>query len=177
MSVLVVSASLNPDSRSRLLALEARRILTGDGPPPEWLDLGKLVLPLCGPPESFDHPAAARAQAMIAAADGILAATPIYNFDANAALKNLIELTGSAWEDKVVGFLCSAGGASSYMSILSLANSLMLDFRCVIVPRFVYATDDAFADGRLADPRIIARVAECARATARLAAAVKSDAV
>ena len=48
---------------------------------------------------------------MIEAARVIIVATPIYNYDANAAAKNLVELTGSAWEDKTVGFLCAAGGA------------------------------------------------------------------
>ena len=28
------------------------------------------------------------------------------------------------------------------MSIMSMANSLMLDFRCIIIPRFVYSDDD-----------------------------------
>jgi NAD(P)H-dependent FMN reductase len=70
-------------------------------------------------------------------ARAVIIATGIYNYDANAAVKNLVELTGDAWENKVVGFLCAAGGMSSYMSIMSLANSLMLDFRSIIVPRFV----------------------------------------
>ena len=97
-----------------------------------------------------------------------------YNFDANAAVKNLIELTGSAWENKVVGFLCAAGGMSSYMSIMSLANSLMLDFRSVVVPRFVYAVGEAFADGRIVDPKVTSRVAELAKETARLGGALKA---
>ena len=58
----------------------------------------------------------------------------------------MIELTGSSWEDKIVGFLCAAGGTTSYMSVMAYANSLMLDFRCVIIPRFVYATGNAFDD-------------------------------
>ena len=72
----------------------------------------------------------------IAAARVIMLAVPIYNYDANAAVKNLIELTGSAWEDKIVGFACAAGGQSSYMSIIGLANSLMLDFRCIILAQW-----------------------------------------
>ncbi|MES1168133.1 MAG: NAD(P)H-dependent oxidoreductase, partial [Oleiharenicola lentus] len=100
--------------------------------------------------------------------------TPIYNYDGNAALKNLIELTGRAWENKVVGFLCAAGGVASYMSIMPLANSLMLDFRCVVVPRFVYATDAAFADGRLVDADQLRRVAELARVSARMGEVLKS---
>ncbi|MED5415649.1 MAG: NAD(P)H-dependent oxidoreductase, partial [Candidatus Latescibacterota bacterium] len=72
----------------------------------------------------------------IAAAQTVIVSAPIYNFDVNAAVKNLIELTGRSWTDKVVGFLCAAGGRASYMSVI-LANSLMTDFRCLIVPRFV----------------------------------------
>jgi NAD(P)H-dependent FMN reductase len=172
MPPLLISASLNPASNSRLLALEAQRVLTADGLAPAFLDLRELPLPLCDGDTAHGHPNVARAQRLIAGAGGILAATPVYNYDANAALKNLIELTGRAWENKAVGFLCAAGGDRSYMSILGLANSLMLDFRCVIVPRFVYATDDAFAGGALRDPEIIARIAECARATVRLAGAM-----
>ena len=67
--------------------------------------------------------------------------------------KNMIELTGSAWEDKIVGFLCAAGGHTSYMSVMSYANSLMLDFRCVIIPRFAFATSDAFDGERITDKK------------------------
>ena len=69
---------------------------------------------------------------------------PVYNFDINAAAKNAIELAGRQLENKVAGFLCSAGGQKSYMSVMAVANSLMLDFRTVILPRFVYATGEDF---------------------------------
>ena len=46
-------------------------------------------------------------------------------------------MAGRAFTGKPVGFVCAAGGRSSYMAVLGLANSLMLDFRCLIVPRFV----------------------------------------
>jgi len=174
MNPLLISASLNPASNSRLLALEAQRVLAADGLAPAFLDLRDLSLPPCDGDAACRHPQAARARALIAGAGAIVAATPVYNYDANAALKNLVELTGEAWEDKVVGFLCAAGSERSYMSIMALASSLMLDFRCVIVPRFVYATDAAFAGGRLRDPEIARRVAECARAAVRLAWAVRN---
>lgn len=173
MSLLLISASLDAESRSRALLQHAATTLRADGTPHEVLDLRDLPLPLCDGGPAYQHPNVAKARALVAAADGILAATPIYNYDANAALKNLVELTGQAWENKVVAFLCAAGGHSSYMSIMALANSLMLDFRCVILPRFVYATGAAFTDEKLSDPKILDRTAACARATARLAAAVK----
>jgi len=106
-------------------------------------------------------------------ADAILIAVPIYNFDVNAASKNVVELTGSAWEGKIVGFLCAAGGQSSYMSVMGLANSLMLDFRCLIVPRFVYATGRDFTGEEITSVQVKERMAGLCREIVKLARALK----
>jgi len=164
----IISASLNPNSNSRLLAHEARRVLEQDGLPVTFVDLREHPLPLCDGGAAYGHPNVARLRATVDAAQSIIIATPIYNYDGNAAVKNLIELSGKAWENKAVGFLCAAGGMASYMSIMSLANSLMLDFRTLVVPRFVYATDAAFTNAVLTDPDQLRRVADLARTTARL---------
>jgi NAD(P)H-dependent FMN reductase len=166
--ILIVSSSLRSESNSRILAQEAQRVLRQEGHAAALLDLRDHPLPLCDGGPSHRHPGVAPVLERLVQAEAILIATPIYNYDVNAAVKNLVELTGSGWEDKPVGFLCAAGGMGSYMSIMALANCLMLDFRSVIVPRFVYATGEAFADGRIVDPDVIGRVAELARATWRL---------
>jgi NAD(P)H-dependent FMN reductase len=170
--ITIVSASLNPDSKSRILAQETQRILQEDGQEVALVDLRDFALPLCDGDSSYSHAEVERIRGPLHAGDAIIVATPIYNYAANAAVKNLIELTGDLWENKVVGFLCAAGGMNSYMSIVSLANSLMLDFRSIIVPRFVYATSDAFAGGRIKDAEIARRVADLARTTARLSRAL-----
>jgi FMN reductase len=85
----------------------------------------------------------------------------------------MIELTGKAWEDKVIGFLCAAGGASSYMSVMAYANSLMLDFRCVVVPRFVFATGDAFDGDKLTDRKIAERIEQVADELVRFTKALR----
>ena len=38
------------------------------------------------------------------------------------------------------------------------ANSLMLDFRTVIIPRFVYATGDAFEGDHITDKKVVTRI-------------------
>ncbi len=147
MNPLVISCSLNPTSRSARLALHALdtlRVLAGGA---ELVDLRRTDLPMCDGGEAYRHENVASLAAKVSSAGPILLAVPIYNYDVNAAAKNLIELTGRAWTGKVVGFICAAGGQGSFMSVMSLANSLMLDFRCLIVPRFVYATGEHFEDG------------------------------
>jgi len=46
------------------------------------------------------------------------------------------------------------------MSLLGLANSLMLDFRSVIIPRFVFATEKAVADNQIVDEEVNRRIGE-----------------
>lgn len=174
MNLLILSASLNPDSNSRLLAHAAHRALGEAGIAATLLDLRDLPLPLCDGSAAYRHENTARARAAVASADGILAATPIYNYDASAGLKNLIELTGKAWENKVVGFACCAGGGASYMSIMGLANSLMLDFRCTIVPRFVYATEADFSGETITNPELATRTTQLARDFARYTRALRT---
>lgn len=166
--ILVISASLGADSNSRLLAQEAARVLSAAGVATELLDLRDHPLPLCDGDTAYSHPGVAPLRAKISSAEAVIIATPIYNYDVNAAVKNVVELTGKAWENKPVAFLCAAGGKSSYMAIMALANSLMLDFRCLIVPRFVYATGADFADGRVTNPEQVRRIEQLVHATVRL---------
>lgn len=171
-NIVILSGSLNADSNSRVLAQEAQRQLEQNTQRVTWVDLRDYALPLCDAGPAYGHRDVTRLRTTLGAADAIIVAAPIYNYDVNAALKNAIELTGDAWENKVVGFLCAAGGMNSYMSIMGLANSLMLDFRSIIVPRFVYATSAAIAAGKVVDPEIARRIGELTSATVKLASAL-----
>jgi FMN reductase len=86
----------------------------------------------------------------------------------------MIELTGSAWQDKIVGFLCAAGGMGSYMSVMAYANSLMLDFRCVIIPRFVFATSEAFDGDNINDKKVVRRIETLADELVRFTKALRT---
>lgn len=175
MKIAIISSSLNPESRSRILAEAARDALESAGAEIDWIDLAQLEVPLCDGAASYTAPVVKDLNQRGEEADAILLAAPIYNFDINAAAKNLIELTGRSWSGKVVGFLCAAGGQASYMSVMAVAGSLMLDFRCVIVPRFVFATGDAFQGGQLADLDVEERVNGLAAELLRMATALKRD--
>ena len=140
---LIISCSLNPFSKSRMMAEFAYNLYCKDA---KFIDLQKVKIPICDGDLCYNDPIVDTLKIDIQNASSILLAGPIYNYDLNAASKNLLELTGSAWDDKLVGFICAAGGKSSYMSPMSFANSLMLDFRCIIIPRFVYADKTCFSN-------------------------------
>ena len=141
---LIISASLNPKSKSRKLAHFAKDAFNGKNKNVDFLDLRDIDLPFCDGTDCYNHKNSKIVNEKIKAADFILICSPIYNYDLNAAIKNVLELSCSSWENKKVGFICAAGGYSSYMSPMSFMNSLMLDYRCLIIPRYVYATGKDF---------------------------------
>lgn len=174
MSFLVISSSLNKGSRSAILGRECYKRLEAEKQKVEWLDLREMELPHCDGDTCFGHRNVAKVAELIRNASCIIVAVAIYNFDVGSSAKNLIELTGKSWTDKTVGFICAAGGKSSYMSVMGIANSLMLDFRSLIIPRYVYADGSAFQGDQIADDGIVKRIDELVHAAIRLDKALQS---
>lgn len=170
---LVVSTSGNPDSNSRRMGQLAFAHLQKLNVDPAWLDIRELNLPLCDADTCYASPGAQTLSKAVKAADGIIVSAPVYNYDVSAAAKNMIELSGSGWENKVAAFLCAAGGMSSYMSVMAYANSLMLDFRTIIIPRFVYATGSAFDGDEAKDAKIVERIQQVAEELVRFTQALR----
>ena len=138
------------------------------------IDLQKISFPICDGNICYEDPIVNELKGEINNSSSILIASPIYNYDLNAVAKNLIVLTGKAWENKLVGFISAAGGKGSYMSPMSFANSLMLDFRCIIIPRFVYADNACFNNGDINDD-IKDRIEELVDASILLSKALKNN--
>ena len=172
MRYLILSCSLNPTSRSRILArMVYAHLFTRPGGA-EFVDLQDYSLPITDSGACYSHPDVVELTPKVRAAKGIIVATAIYNYSVNAATKNLLELTGKAWDGKVVGFICAAGGHGSYMSVMPFANSLMLDYHCHIIPRFVYAAPAHIDQSTFGDDALNRRIEELAAATQRVTEAL-----
>ena len=162
---LVISCSLNENSKSRIMARHALKLYGSNG---MLIDLSEYSLPLCDGDSCYSDNNVKELRKLIESSKTIILASPIYNYDLNAVAKNLIELTGRIWTDKVVGFICSAGGQRSYMSPMSFANSLMIDFRCIIIPRFVYTDYSGFSSDNQLNSDIKERIKELVDASKKL---------
>ena len=154
---LIVSCSLNKNSKSKILANYASTLYNQEV---KFLDLQTMDLPFCDGDSCYDNPKVKELSNLVKESKSIIIASPIYMYDLNAAAKNFMELTGRAWTKKVVGFICAAGGKGSYMSVTSYMNSLMLDFRCIIVPRFVYTDGSGFDENYNVKSNIKERIRE-----------------
>ena len=138
----------------------------------EFFDLQENPLPMCDGDECYDLPEVLDFREKVKNADGIIMAIPVYNFNVSSGAKNIVELGGRMLYDKTFGFICAAGAKSSYMSVMSLANSLMIDFRCYIIPKFVYATKHDFEDDKITNSDIKERIEELGKELVRVSKAL-----
>lgn len=149
--VTIISTSLDPKSKSQIIARELESKLQATGVETVLCDLRELPLPFAGAADSWNSDNAKIISSAVKESSHIIFAVPVYCYDVNAAAKNVIELIGRSFTNKVVSFVCSAGGESSYMSVMNFANHLMLDFRSIIVPRFVYVSPAGWNDSQLTE--------------------------
>ena len=168
MSYLVISTSLREGSRSRIMAKALSKNLNEV----EFFDLQKNPLPMCDGDKCYDLPEVIEFRKKIENAKGIIMAIPIYNYNVSSGAKNIIELGGRMLYDKVFGFICAAGGKSSYMSVMSFASSLMIDYRCFIIPKFVYALKSDFNENEITNPDIKERIDELGNDLIRISEAL-----
>lgn len=159
VNILIVGTSLDPESKSQKLARVALEIARQKGCSAELLDLRDFNLPFAGEENSFDDERVTRLKEKMSTFKKLVFCVPVYNYDVSASAKNLLELVGDTWlENTTIGFICAAGGQSSYMSVMSFANSFMLDFRAWIVPRFVYSVSSDWHEGELKNNKVKERI-------------------
>jgi FMN reductase len=162
VSYLVITTSLNPQSNSAIMAREAYEMLKLGGQDVEWLDLRNYDLPFCNGigQSAYSAPLVKEVHDKILKADGILLASPIYNYSISAAAKNLIELTttsykdilsGKAWKNKVVGFIGGCGTPNSLLAPLGVLGGLVVDSQITLVPGYVLGTRDDVPEGKISD--------------------------
>lgn len=124
----------------------------------DFVDLNEIKLPFCDAGSAYADKNVTDLQKRVESSDSIVFALPIYNYSINSSAKNFIELMGKTLTQKLIGFVCAAGGSNSYMSVMNFANNLMLDFRCLILPRFVYAQSKDFDEDQIKNKEIVERL-------------------
>jgi len=169
---LIISCSLNKNSKSKIMAKYASKLYDE---PVEFIDLQDYNLPFCDGDACYENSSVIELKKLVKESKSAIIASPIYMYDLNAAAKNFIELTGRSWTDKVVGFICAAGGKGSYMSVTSYMNSLMLDFRCIIIPRFVYADGSGFDENKNIKDPIQDRIKELVNQTISVSSNIQAS--
>ena len=89
---LIISCSLNKNSKSKIMAKYARDLYEGKV---KFIDLQDYDLPFCDGNSCYDNESVKELREIVEQAQSAIIASPIYMYDLNAAAKNFIELTGS----------------------------------------------------------------------------------
>ncbi len=146
MKLAIVNTNLASGGKLAYLADTVAQLFRAAGHEVQALALSELSLPACDGFQCYEHEMTQALTRQLDEVEAIVLVSPIYNYDLNAAAKNLIELTGSAWQGKAVGLVCLAGGGKSYLASLGFLNSLSIDHRCLVSPRYVYVQRDDFSE-------------------------------
>lgn len=150
MNAAILNTNLAPGGKAAHLAETVAELLVEEGHGATVFSLAEWDLPACDGITCYQHEKTIALTAELAKADALILVSPVYNYDLNAAAKNLIELTGYSWKGKAIGLVCTAGAEKSYLSPLPFMNSLGTDYRCLVSPRYVYVTRADFnADNTL----------------------------
>ena len=173
MTYLIISTSLRLGSRSQIMAKHLEKSFGKEEV--KFFDLQETPLPMCDGDKCYDLPEVLDFREKIKESDGIIMSIPVYNFNVSSGAKNIVELGGRMLYDKTFGFMCAAGGKNSYMSVMSLANSLMLDFRCYIIPKFVFATKNDFEEDKIVNSDTKNRIKELGSELIRVSSALSKD--
>ncbi len=174
MHTLIVSSSLNPESRSNYLARQAADWLTHNNIDVSHIQLSGNEMPGFDNSDLFESAIYLDYYQQAQLADNIIFASPVYNWSICSELKKFIEIVGSTdatrqspFFDKLISFIFSAGLPHSYMVMGGIAVPLMLDFRCVINPHQAYLHNRDWqdsisltADGRTKLERMLTAHAE-----------------
>ena len=161
MKISIISSSLSESSRSRHLAKLCHDEIASNSVPSELIDLKEFDPPNFDDSLIYTSHTYKTLHEKVSGSDGLVFCSPVYNWGCCAELKKFIEYVGStpldgslkgAFYDKVITFVNAAGLPHSYMAFTSIANSMMLDFKCIINPYNVYVHNRHWnEDGSLVD--------------------------
>ena len=154
--VLIIQGSLNPQSKTAIVVQEAEKIVSNfDGIDCQTLDLRYFEMQFCDGRKLQDYNSdTKRAYEMVEEADGLIIGMPVYCYSVSGPLKNLIDITSSAMENKVAGILCTTGSSMSYLASADLAKILAYESEVLSIQPVVCSSYEDFKDGRLESKKV-----------------------
>ena len=165
------------------MALICHEMLIHQGITSNIIDLNQINYPKFDNETVYSSSQYLSSHKIINESDSLILCSPVYNWSICAELKNFIESIGStpsdgskrgALYDKIVTFVNNGGLPHSYMAFTSLANSLMLDFKCIINPYNIYTCDKHWHEDGSLSPEAYKRVQKSLHVAVELALLLKN---
>ena len=154
--ILIIQGSLNPQSKTAIVVRETEKILHGfKNIDCKTLDLRTFDMQFCDGRKLQDYNSdTKRAYEMVEEADGLIIGMPVYCYSVSGPLKNFIDITASAMEEKVAGILCTTGSSMSYLASSDLAKILAYESHVLSIQPVVCSSYEDFNDGKLENEKV-----------------------
>mgnify|MGYP004001632167 FL=1 len=158
--ILIIQGSLNPNSKTAIVAKAAGKILQGlENVDCETLDLRSLDMQFCDGRKLQDYNSDAQKDyKMVDGVDGMIIGMPVYCYSVSGPLKNFIDIIASAMENKPAGILCTAGSSMSYLASSDLAKILAYESHVLSVQPVVCSSYEDFKDGKLESEKVVEKL-------------------
>ena len=154
--LILIQGSLNPNSKTALILSEVAKILEEKKIDYEIIDLRKLKLEFCDGRDLKDYKEDLKnAYELIESASGYVIGMPVYCYSVSGVLKNFLDITCGAMENKCAGIVCNAGGIMSYLASSDLMKILSYEVHVLTVQPTVYAHGNDFKDGKIVNEKVL----------------------
>jgi len=151
---LVISSSLNPDSKSYKICKMITKLLDKKGIEVELLDVREYELG-----HTFrTTPNMQKITDKITTADNFIIGMAVYCYSINDSLKSVLDNCFEDVNGKKYGIVCAAGGEKSYLATQHLTQVCANEWRMIQLPRVVYTSGKDWADGELVSADVSERV-------------------
>ena len=154
--LILIQGSLNPNSKTSIILDEVISILKDKKINYELIDLRKLKLQFCdGRDLEKYNEDLQNAYKIMKKSSGYVVGMPVYCYSVSGVLKNFLDITCGAMENKCAGIVCNAGGAMSYLASSELMKILSYEVHVLSVQPTVYAHGNDFKDGKIVNEKVL----------------------
>ncbi len=142
--ILLVSTSLNGESRSRKILNTVKEKMESSNVSVELVDLKDYELPFCDGrhPLSAYGENAIKLDEKIKEADGYVFGMAVYCYSISGVFKNFIDICCGGMSNKPFGIVAASGGTMSYMAIEDLQKILSFEVRSIPYPKVIFAANE-----------------------------------
>ena len=121
----------------------------------QTLDLRSFNMQFCDGRKLQEYNSDTRkAYVMVDKADGLVIGMPVYCYSVSGPLKNFIDITSSAMEEKAAGIICTTGSSMSYLASADLAKILAYESHVLSIQPVVCSSYEDFRNGRLESQKV-----------------------
>lgn len=154
--IIVIQGSLNKDSKTAVILDEVIKVLKEKNISYELIDLRKLELQFCDGRklEEYNNDLQ-NAYKLMESGDGYIIGMPVYCYSVSGVLKNFLDITCGAMEEKCAGIVCNAGGVMSYLASAELMKILSYEVSCLSVQPTVYGWGNDFKGGEIVNQKVL----------------------